>query len=64
VGDAVRREFDGLHSVRLCRDSGEVLRQFDFTECAGGPHELIGVKRSRLQQVHASEGCPLAVHAN
>ena len=43
VGGVVREEFLGLDTVQLCRNNGTVLRQFMFKDCAGGPHELIGV---------------------
>ena len=49
VADAIRSEFTPLDTVRLCRDSGRVLKQFSFSECAGGVPELVGTSRKRLQ---------------
>jgi 2-polyprenyl-6-methoxyphenol hydroxylase-like FAD-dependent oxidoreductase len=49
VASAIRREFAPLDTVRLCRDTGRVLKQFSFAECAGGAPELVGASRERLQ---------------
>lgn len=51
IADAIRSEHLELDTVRICRDSGAVLKEFSFADCAGGVPELIGVSRERLQQL-------------
>ena len=51
IADAIRSEHLELDTVRICRDTGAVLKQFSFAECAGGTPELIGVSRERLQKL-------------
>lgn len=74
VADQIRSEFTPLDTVRLCRDNGQVLKQFGLDECTGGVPELIGVSRQRLQVRRAAQPVgrdkfgvlrqlPAAVHA-
>lgn len=42
VSDELRRSHLALNRVELCRNSGQVLRSFGFSECEGGPHEFRG----------------------
>jgi 2-polyprenyl-6-methoxyphenol hydroxylase-like FAD-dependent oxidoreductase len=51
LADTIREENLSLDTVRLCRESGAVMKQFSFSECSGGKPELIGVRRDQLQSL-------------
>lgn len=61
VASTIREEYTPLDTVRICRDNGQVLKEFSFDQCTGGAPELIGVSRERLQEVLYHAADPLHV---
>lgn len=55
VGPKLRDQYVALESVEICSKQGRLLRQFDFAECAHGPHEVRGTLRSTLLAALAAE---------
>lgn len=63
VGDLLREEHPVLDRIELCsQNSGRLIRSFCLQECAGGPHEFRGVRRSSLIKALASQLPVDAIH--
>ena len=55
AGDRLREMHPVTSNVQICREDGRILRKFSLNDCAGGPHEFRGVRRSSLIQALAEQ---------
>lgn len=64
VADGLREKFALASGISLYDRDDKLLRNFKFSECPGGPHEVRGVERKRLAEALAAQLPPGTIQLN